>query len=84
MRLRAAVGFITLHAHAVNAACGESWTGIPFTFADGILAVNEGQGKIPQDTFKDCESLEEVVLPTSVTFVDISAFQGCSSLKKVC
>lgn len=47
-------------------------------------------GQIPQDTkaiadkaFINCESLKEIIIPNSVSFIGFGVFQNCSSLVKV-
>ena len=39
--------------------------------------------KLPANTFKDCEKLEEFKLPSTCTIIDSSAFKNCSSFTKI-
>lgn len=39
--------------------------------------------KIPNNAFKDCKTLETIILPETVYVIGESAFQNCSSLKNV-
>ncbi len=43
---------------------------------NGLTIINGG-------TFKNCESLETIRIPSSVYFISYTAFDGCKSLKKI-
>ena len=42
-----------------------------------------GISEIPKSTFKDCSSLEEVVIPNSVKTITNNVFEGCSKIRNV-
>ena len=39
--------------------------------------------QIPSEAFRNCTSLQTLVLPDSVTYIDSGAFRGCTSLRSV-
>ncbi len=45
------------------------------------VSLREGTVGIANEAFKDCNLLEEVFLPSSITSIDSYAFAGCSALK---
>lgn len=45
--------------------------------------IGEGTVSIGKNAFARCETLEEVVLPQSLGFIDAGAFRGCSNLRSV-
>ena len=47
------------------------------------VELNEGLLKICMWAFKNCNSLERIVFPSTVTEIDSYAFQYCNSLKEV-
>lgn len=47
------------------------------------LVVEEGVTRLGYNLMRRCTTLEEVVLPASLKFIDGNAFRGCTSLKKV-
>lgn len=47
------------------------------------LVVEEGVTRLGYKLMRRCTTLEEVVLPASLKFIDGNAFRGCTSLKKV-
>ena len=47
------------------------------------VTMNEGLQRIEDRTFQDCESLESITIPCTVTSIGGGAFQGCTSLKDV-
>lgn len=55
------------------------------TFTQNITKVSiTGElAKIPNNAFKDCKTLETIILPETVYIIGESAFQNCSSLKNV-
>ena len=46
------------------------------------IKVHDGVTTIPANAFQDFKSVEEIILPDSVTVIEHHAFAGCSSLKK--
>ena len=47
------------------------------------LAIDDGTTSIGENAFKNCGSIEEIVLPNSVVSIGASAFEHCGSLKRV-
>lgn len=47
------------------------------------MQLPDGLDRIGRDAFSDCDALEEVVIPASVTTIDPYAFASCDNLKKV-
>ena len=46
-----------------------------FSVPDGVVKIGRA--------FADCKGLETVVIPASVAEIDVNAFYGCSSLKRI-
>ncbi len=74
----------------------QNWVSIDFSDgslkADGIdcetidikvLEIPEGVERIGNYAFADNKYIEELVLPTSLKEIGVSAFEGCSNLKKI-
>lgn len=55
------------------------------TIIEGVtkLIVAEGVTEIPPETFKDCQTLREVIFPTTLEFIDNGAFLSCSGLESI-
>ena len=49
----------------------------------GVYSVNEGTRIICDSAFGNCDSLSEIVIPSSVTSIGDSAFYGCYSLSEI-
>lgn len=47
------------------------------------FSVSRDLETVPQEAFEDCKSLSAVVLPSSVTTVDMRAFKNCAALQSV-
>ncbi len=47
------------------------------------LVVLDGVTRLGDSLIRNCTTLEEIILPASLAFVDGNAFRGCASLKKV-
>ena len=45
-----------------------------------VLTLNEGLLEIGAGAFKNCTSLKEIVIPSTVTKIDESAFDGCEDI----
>ena len=54
-----------------------------FEIKDGIAIIPEGTKIIPNEAFRGCASLTNVVIPNSVTVIGDGAFNGCASLTNV-
>jgi len=50
---------------------------------DETSIIPNGTGSIDDFAFCDCNSLSDVLLPESITFIGVLAFSGCTSLKKI-
>ena len=50
-----------------------------YTEIISTVIVAEGYSEIEKDAFRDCRSLHAVYLPDSITKIDQSCFEGCSS-----
>ena len=48
-----------------------------------VVEIPEGEGQVGFEAFKYCRFLASVTMPASVTRIDESAFQDCSSLADV-
>ena len=49
----------------------------------GRLIFGNDVTAIPQDAFKDCNSMEYILLPDGVKSIGANAFSGCSNLKRI-
>ena len=59
---------------------GETFTNVRvLTFPEDISIMQIGE-----EAFEDCENLEIIVIPKSVTTIDERAFTGCVNLKAIC
>lgn len=47
------------------------------------VTVSEGVTVIGNSAFKNCKSLKEVLLPSTLTTIELSAFTGCSALETI-
>lgn len=49
----------------------------------GTLVIRDGTQTIASDALKNCENIEEVVIPSTVKTIGMDAFKGCKSLKSI-
>ena len=47
------------------------------------IVISHGLYAIGKEAFKDCDSIEEIVLPSCLEYIGEEAFKGCSSLKSI-
>ena len=47
------------------------------------VEILSGLTKIEQDLFRDCKSLNKIVLPDSIRLIESGAFVGCTQLKEI-
>ena len=50
---------------------------------DKYLSIPSGINYIKGSTFKDCETLEEIILPDTIVKIGGMAFSGCKNLKSI-
>ena len=47
------------------------------------IVIPEGTKQIDIEEFKNFENVEEIVLPNSIEVINMFAFAGCKSLRKI-
>lgn len=51
--------------------------------SESVFIIPDGCTKICKNAFEGCETLEEIVLPTSIKYIGKGAFKDCHNLKRV-
>lgn len=49
----------------------------------GSFTIPEGVGALARSIFANCDELTEVIIPSSMRYIDFEPFEGCNSLKRV-
>ncbi len=50
---------------------------------EGSFNIPEGVGALARSIFINCDKLTEVIIPSSMRYIDFEPFEGCNSLKRV-
>ena len=50
---------------------------------EGTFAIPEGVVALARSIFANCDELTEVIIPSSVRYIDFEPFEGCDSLERV-
>lgn len=54
-----------------------------FKIKDGVAIIPEKTTEIGTEAFKNSRTLEEATIPSAVTTIEASAFEGCKKLKSI-
>ena len=50
---------------------------------EGSFTIPEGVGALARSIFANCDELTEVIIPSSMRYIDFEPFEGCDSLERV-